>query len=83
MTDLQTLAERIVRDFSRMAERDGGKLLLDSAEGSQITLCYQRGGDVDCAAGICVLESAELQQLIEETVARRAPGVKVVVRETA
>lgn len=81
MTEISALASRIIDDFRHMVERDGGTLTLDAADDSEITLRYCRGGDPECADGACVLPGADIEQLIRETLARRAPGVRVVVKE--
>ena len=74
------VAETLVTQFSRMVERDGGKLRLIEVDGNNIRLGYKAGHDPDCTDdGACVLPHVELQDMIAETLKRRAPEMQVVV----
>jgi Fe-S cluster biogenesis protein NfuA len=77
--DIADTAETLVRQFDRMVKRDGGSLSLLGAEGSVIRVGYKPGVDPTCDDGSCVMPHFELQQLMAETLARRAKDVRVVV----
>jgi hypothetical protein len=74
------LADTLVAQFERMVRRDGGELSLLGVEGGVIRVGYRMGADPECESGACVLPHVELQQLMNETVARRDPSMKVVVQ---
>jgi Fe-S cluster biogenesis protein NfuA len=78
---MSAVADAIVSQFSRMVQRDGGTLRLISEDGNVIRLGYKAGHDPECTDdGACVLPHVELQDMIEETLKRRAPDMKVVVQ---
>jgi hypothetical protein len=75
-----SVAENIVQQFGRMVQRDGGALRLIGVEGNLIRLGYKAGHDPACTDdGACILPHVELQEMIAETLARRAPDMKVSV----
>jgi hypothetical protein len=73
------LAQSLVEQFGRMVRRDGGELSLLDVEGSVIRVGYRLGADPTCADGACVMPHVELEQLMNETVARRHPDMRVTV----
>ncbi len=76
-----SVAETIVTQFSRMVQKDGGALRLIGVEGNLIRLGYKAGHDPECTDdGACILPHVELQDMIAETLARRAPDMKVLVQ---
>jgi hypothetical protein len=77
--DIAQTAATLVSQFDRMVKRDGGSLSLIDAEGDVIRVGYKPGIDPSCDDGSCVLPHFELQQLMSETLARRAQDVRVVV----
>jgi hypothetical protein len=77
--DIADTAETLVRQFDRMVKRDGGSLSLLGADDDVIRVGYKPGIDPTCDEGSCVLPHLELQQLMAETLARRAKDVRVVV----
>ena len=77
--DIADTAETLVRQFDRMVKRDGGSLSLLGADDDVISVGYKPGIDPTCDEGSCVLPHLELQQLMAETLARRAKDVRVVV----
>ena len=77
--DIADTAETLVRQFDRMVKRDGGSLSLLGAADDVIRVGYKPGIDPTCDEGSCVLPHLELQQLMAETLARRAKDVRVVV----
>ena len=77
--DIADTAETLVRQFDRMVKRDGGSLSLLGADGEVIRVGYKPGVDPTCDEGSCILPHLELQQLMAETLARRASDVRVVV----
>jgi Fe-S cluster biogenesis protein NfuA len=74
------LADILVAQFERMVRRDGGSLTLLGVEDGVIRVGYRLGADPTCEDGACVLPHIELQDLMNETAARREPGAKVVVQ---
>ena len=76
---MKNVADVLVEQFSRMVRREGSQLSLIGVEGPVIRVGYKLGADPDCADGACVLPHLELQQLMAETLARRAPDMHVVV----
>jgi len=77
--DIADTAETLVRQFDRMVKRDGGSLSLLGADGAVIRVGYKPGVDPTCDEGSCILPHLELQQLMAETLARRAKDLRVVV----
>jgi Fe-S cluster biogenesis protein NfuA len=77
--DIENTAATLVSQFDRMVKRDGGSLSLLGAEGETIRVAYKPGIDPTCDEGSCVLPHVELQQLMAETLARRADNLRVVV----
>jgi hypothetical protein len=74
------LAETLVAQFERMVRRDGATLTLLGVEDGVIRVGYRMGADPTCDDGACVLPHLELQDLMNETAARREPVAKVVVQ---
>ena len=74
------IAETLISQFTRMISRDGGALFLLGTEGQTIRIGYRMGSDANCEDGACILPHVELQDMMNETLARRAPGMKVVVQ---
>jgi Fe-S cluster biogenesis protein NfuA len=74
------LADTLVAQFEHMVRRDGGALSLLGVDGGVIRVGYRMGADPTCENGACVMPHVELQELMNETVARRDPGLKVVVQ---
>jgi hypothetical protein len=72
-------ADRLVNEFSRLVSREGGSLSLLGVEGEVIRVRYRPGVDSSCDSDACVLPQQELQQLMGETLNRRAPGMSIVV----
>jgi len=77
---MSELAETLVAQFGRMVRRDGGALSLLGEDGDVIRIGYRLGVDPTCEEGVCIMPHLELQDLMNETAARKAPGVKVVVQ---
>ncbi|TML10842.1 MAG: hypothetical protein E6G39_15495 [Actinobacteria bacterium] len=77
--DISDTAQTLVRQFDQMVKRDGGSLSLLGADGEVIRVGYKPGVDPTCDEGSCILPHLELQQLMAETLARRAKNVRVVV----
>jgi hypothetical protein len=69
-----------VAQFERMVKRDGGSLTFIGVEGDEIQVGYRMGVDPTCEDGVCVMPHLELQDFMNEAVARRAPDKRVVVR---
>ena len=83
MTATQTEGDKegaiLVGQFDRMVRRDGGELSLLAVEDGVIRVGYRLGADPTCESGACVLPHLELEQLMNETAARRAAKMRVVV----
>ena len=77
--DIENTAATLVSPFERMVNRDGGSLSVLGAEGEVLRVAYKPGVDPTCDEGSCVLPHLELQQLMAETLARRADNLRVVV----
>ena len=74
------IAKVLIAQFEHMVRRDGGSLSLIGADDTTIRVGYRMGSDVNCDSGACVLPHIELQELMNETISRRAPTMKVVVQ---
>jgi hypothetical protein len=72
-------ADRLVKEFSRLVSREGGSLALLGVEDEVIRVRYRPGLDPACESGSSTLPHLELQQLMDETLSRRAPGMSIVV----
>ena len=57
-------------------------IVLDESD-SAVRIGYVSGEDPNCESGACVLPPAELQTMMSEWLARRAPGTTVVVQPAA
>ena len=75
-----TIAGQLIDNFGRIARADGGRLSLISEDERRITIGYAPGRDPECADGACVLPHLELQEMMAEWLARRAPETTVIVR---
>jgi len=79
MSATTDLADDLLRRFRHMATSDGGSLTVAAVDDATIRFRYHPGADPDCEGGECVLPGVELQAMLRETAARRAPGVDVHV----
>jgi hypothetical protein len=71
---------RLVAEFERMVQRDGGELVLLSEDERTIRVGYRPGSAApDCEDDVCILPQHELNQLMAETLRRRSPGTEIVV----
>lgn len=77
-----SIAQQLIDSFARIVRADGGQLSLLSEEEGRIAFGYAPGHDPECADGACVLPHVELQEMMAEWLARRAPGTTVTVRLT-
>lgn len=69
----------LISTFERMVRRDGGTLALLEVADGVARIGYRSGINPSCEAGACVLPHLELQELMNETLARQNPGLRVVV----
>ena len=77
---MSTGIESLIERFQRMVARDGGELTVLSADPQAVRLRYRPGdADPQCANGVCLLPRRELEQLMRETFARQAPGVRLEI----
>ena len=74
------IAKVLIAQFEHMVRRDGGSLSLIGADDTTIRVGYRMGSDQNCESGACVLPHVELQEMMNEIVARRAPTMKVIVQ---
>lgn len=72
-------AEALVGQFDRMVRGDGGEVTLLGVDDDTVRVGYRPGSAEECDDGSCVLPHLELQQLMSETLRRRAPELQVVV----
>jgi hypothetical protein len=72
-------AENLVRQFQKIVSVDGGQLTLIAVEGGTVRVGYKPGVDPTCEEGVCVMPHLELQELMGETLSRRAPDLTVKV----
>jgi hypothetical protein len=73
-------AEAVVDQFQHMVRRDGGVLSLLGVEDGVMRVGYRLGADPTCENGACVMPHLELQELMNETLARRETAMQVVVQ---
>jgi len=78
-----TIAQELIDSFARIVRSDGGTIGIISATDERTELAYMPGTDPDCADGACVLPHLELQEMMREWLARRAPGHVLVIRLAA
>jgi hypothetical protein len=62
-----------------LVRRDGGSLTLLDVEAGVIRVGYRAGTSAGCADEVCVLRHLELETLMAEALARRAPEMKIRV----
>jgi hypothetical protein len=75
---VSTQIESLIGRFQRLVARDGGQLTVLSVSPEAVRLSYRAAdADPECADGVCVLPHQELRQLMGETFARQAPGVRL------
>lgn len=70
----------LVAQFEHMVRRDGGALFLLGVDGELIRIGYRMGAAPECESGACIMPHVELEELMNETLARRAPAMKVAVQ---
>ncbi len=73
-------AEAVLAQFEHMVGRDGGILSLLGVQDGVMRVGYRLGADPTCENGACVMPHLELQELMNETLARRNPPMQVVVQ---
>ena len=78
-----SIANELVAQFGRMVRSEGGSLIVLDESDSAVRIGYVSGEDPNCESGACVLPPAELQTMMSEWLARRAPGTTVVVQPAA
>lgn len=78
-----SIANELVAQFGRMVRSEGGSLIVLDESDSAVRIGYVSGEDPNCDSGACVLPPAELQTMMSEWLARRAPGTTVVVQPAA
>lgn len=78
-----SIANELVAQFGRMVRSEGGSLIVLDESDSTVRIGYVSGEDPNCESGACVLPPAELQTMMSEWLARRAPGTTVVVQPAA
>jgi len=78
-----SIADELVAQFGRMVRSEGGSLIVLDESDSAVRIGYVSGEDPNCESGACVLPPAELQTMMSEWLARRAPGTTVVVQPSA
>jgi hypothetical protein len=72
--------ESLIERFQRMVARDGGELTVLSVGPKAVKLRYRPSeADPECTDGTCVLPHQELRQLMGETFARQAPGIRLEI----
>lgn len=74
-----SVAETLVKHFDRMVRRDGGSVALVGVEGACITVRYKPGHAAECDSGVCIMPHVELQALMAEALAQRAPEMSIRV----
>jgi Fe-S cluster biogenesis protein NfuA len=73
-----SIAQTLVQQFDRMVRPDGGSVELIAAEADVVRVRYRPGAPPeDCESGACALPGEELRQLMSETLARRAPALRL------
>ena len=75
-----SLAAELVNQFARIVRSDGGQLVILEDGEKAVRLGYVSGSDPNCDGGMCVLPPAELQVMMREWLARRAPDATVTVQ---
>ncbi|MGE0879470.1 MAG: hypothetical protein AB7L13_09665 [Acidimicrobiia bacterium] len=65
--------EAVVDNFHRIVAADGGSLVLLAREGGAVSIRYNPGVNEDCAD--CVLDPADLRELVLEAIQRQDPSV--------
>ena len=78
-----TIAQDILASFGRIASADGGALALLDESASTIRLAYKPGAVADCADGVCALPHAELEAMIRDWLARKAPDMGLEIELSA
>ncbi len=74
-----SVAHQLFRMFERIAASDGGALvLLDESDGA-IRIGYRSGGEADCADGVCTLPHVEIEAMMRDWLARKAPHMHLEV----
>jgi hypothetical protein len=77
------IADQLVASFARIAASDGGALSLVAESATTITLAYRPSGEADCDDGVCMLPQAELEAMMRDWLARKAPQMTLVVELSA
>lgn len=78
--DADAIARKLISEFDHMVRSEGGAIELVGVEPNLIRVGYRMGADPTCESGVCILPHLELQQLMNETLARRSPNTQVQVQ---
>lgn len=74
-----SVAQQLFRTFERIAASDGGALSLLGESDTAIRMGYRSGAEADCADGVCTLPHAEIEAMMRDWLARKAPGLRLEV----
>jgi Fe-S cluster biogenesis protein NfuA len=74
------IANSLIAEFEHMVRRDGGSISLLGVHENEIRLGYRMGANPSCASGTCILPHMELQEMMNETLSRRAPAMRAIVQ---
>jgi hypothetical protein len=74
-----SIANQLLASFGRIAASDGGELSLVSESDAAIRLRYRSGVEADCADGVCALPQDELETMMRDWLARKAPQMRLEI----
>jgi hypothetical protein len=74
-----SIANQLLASFERIAASDGGTLTLLAENDETIRMGYRSGGEADCDNGVCMLPHAEIEAMMRDWMARKAPSVRLEV----
>jgi hypothetical protein len=74
-----TIANQLLASFERIAAADGGTLALLGESEQAIRMGYRSGAEADCDNGVCMLPHAEIEAMMRDWLARKAPDLRLEV----
>lgn len=74
-----SVANQLLRNFERIAASDGSALSVLEEDDRLIRIGYRSGSPADCADGICSLPQTEIETMMRDWLARKAPDLVLEV----
>jgi hypothetical protein len=74
-----SIAAQLLASFERIVASDGGTLALLAESDEAIRMGYRGAAEADCENGVCLLPHAEIEAMMRDWLARKAPALRLEV----